>query len=87
MTIPQLKTLGPWSCPLCGFYESHGVWLHFHFQMKHGMTEKEARAALVRCSSSLSVVAPVVAPVIPVPSVVHPRGQLDLFDKRCSLVG
>jgi len=87
MTVEQIETLGALCCPLCVSYESHGVWLRLHFQNKHGMSEKEARAALVRLCVGAPVVAPVVALVVPVASVVPPRGQLDLFDKRCSLVG
>ena len=87
MNIQQIESIGPWSCPLCGSYSSHGLWARLHFQGVHGMTEKAARAVLVRSAYTLAVVAPVAVPVVPAPSAVPPRGQLDLFDKRVFLVG
>jgi len=90
MKYEHLLAVGPWSCPLCGSYASHGFWLSLHLQREpHSMTAEEARAYILNMCETL------------LPRFVkHPlssRGvvarvgsgmsfQLDLFDKRPSLV-
>ncbi len=90
MTYEQILAVGPWQCPLCGCHASHGFWLSLHLQREHAYTVEQARAYILDMCETLPPRFVKDPPADRRVVVCVGSGmfvQLDLFDKRQSLVG